>query len=93
MRLLKREVDALRRTTNLNEIARDLSRPLPTLEDYAGIKKPLPAPVPERLPEPPAPVEQSADEPEKAADQEPAKPVALDVPEHAEAAPIVRSAP
>jgi sec-independent protein translocase protein TatB len=90
---LKREVDALRRTTNLNQIASDLSKPLPTLEDYAGIKKPAPGVVPERLPEPPAPAEQVADDAEKAADEAAAKPVALDVPEHADAAPIVRSAP
>lgn len=35
---LKREVEALRRTTSLNDIGRELSKPLPTLEDYAGIK-------------------------------------------------------
>ena len=40
---LKREVDALRRTTSLQEIARELTKPLPTLEDYAGISKPPPA--------------------------------------------------
>src|SRR6185503_13736244 len=49
---LKREVEALRRTTDINSIARDLTKPLPTLEDYAGISKP--APVPERQPDPPA---------------------------------------
>jgi len=42
---LKREVEALRRTTNLQEIGRELSKPLPTLEDYAGIPKPKPAPA------------------------------------------------
>jgi sec-independent protein translocase protein TatB len=35
---LKREVEALRRTTSLQDIGRELSKPLPTLEDYAGIK-------------------------------------------------------
>jgi sec-independent protein translocase protein TatB len=90
---LKREVDALRRTTNLNQIARDLSKPLPTLEDYAGIPKALPPAVPERVAEAPAPAELSADDPEKAADEEAPKPVPLDVPEHADAAPIVRSVP
>lgn len=89
---LKREVEALRRTTDINSIARDLSKPLPTLEDYAGISKPAPV-VPERQPDPPAPVEQSADDPEKKADEEAAKPVALDVPEHADVAPIARSGP
>jgi sec-independent protein translocase protein TatB len=92
---LKREVQALRRTTDLNSIARDLSKPLPTLEDYAGISKPA-APVPERWPEPPSPAEQAAQDtdPEKAADEAPQQqPVALDVPEHADAAPIARSNP
>jgi sec-independent protein translocase protein TatB len=40
---LKREVEALRRTTSLREIGRELSKPLPTLEDYAGVSKPEPA--------------------------------------------------
>jgi sec-independent protein translocase protein TatB len=39
---LRREVDALRRTTSLQEVAREISKPLPTLEDYAGISKPAP---------------------------------------------------
>lgn len=43
---LRKEVDALRRTTSLQEIGRDLSRPLPTLEDYAGISSPPVAPPP-----------------------------------------------
>ncbi len=43
---LRKEVDALRRTTSLQEIGRDLSRPLPTLEDYAGISSPPAAPPP-----------------------------------------------
>jgi sec-independent protein translocase protein TatB len=42
---LRREVDALRRTTSLQEVARELTKPLPTLEDYAGIAKPKPAPA------------------------------------------------
>jgi sec-independent protein translocase protein TatB len=90
---LKREVDALRRTTSLQEIKSELTKPLPTLEDYAGISKPLPPPdVPERLPES-APAEQAADDPETAADEAEAQPEALDVPEHADAAPVVRRAP
>lgn len=36
---LKREVEALRKTTSLTEIRSELSKPLPSLEDYAGIKK------------------------------------------------------
>jgi sec-independent protein translocase protein TatB len=43
---LRREVDALRRTTNLHEIGRELSKPLPTLEDYAGVSKPAAPPAP-----------------------------------------------
>ncbi|HYD74001.1 MAG TPA: Sec-independent protein translocase protein TatB [Candidatus Binatia bacterium] len=39
---LKREVEALRRTTSLQEVTRELTKPLPTLEDYAGISKPTP---------------------------------------------------
>jgi sec-independent protein translocase protein TatB len=35
---LRREVDALRRTTSLQEVGRELTKPLPTLEDYAGLK-------------------------------------------------------
>ena len=49
---LKREVEALRRTTNLNSLANEITKPLPTLEDYAGVKKP---PAPEAKPELPAP--------------------------------------
>jgi sec-independent protein translocase protein TatB len=45
---LKREVEALRRTTNLTDISKEISRPLGTLESYAGISPP-PAP-PESLP-------------------------------------------
>jgi sec-independent protein translocase protein TatB len=37
---LKREVEALRRTTSLQDVTRELTKPLPTLEDYAGISKP-----------------------------------------------------
>jgi sec-independent protein translocase protein TatB len=42
---LKREVEALRRTTSLQEVTRDLMKPLPTLEDYAGVSKPPPKPA------------------------------------------------
>ncbi|MBX9746033.1 MAG: Sec-independent protein translocase protein TatB [Hyphomonadaceae bacterium] len=57
---LKKEVDALRRTTSLNEIRSELTKPLGTLEDYAGIKsqpavaKPAVTPP---TPETPAPLE------------------------------------
>ncbi len=42
---LKKEVEALRRTTNLNSLGNEITKPLPTLEDYAGIKKPPPSPL------------------------------------------------
>lgn len=42
---LKREVESLRRTTSLQEVARELSKPLPTLEDYAGIQRQPPKPA------------------------------------------------
>jgi sec-independent protein translocase protein TatB len=116
---LKREVQALRRTTNLGELAREITKPLPTLEDYAGISKPTPA-VPERLasssmeeapqsggggvrteaegePSEGAPAEPSVSPPrsslrdDSSSIEEERK--ALDVPEHADAAPIARSAP
>jgi sec-independent protein translocase protein TatB len=91
---LKREVDALRRTTSLQDIRNELTKPLPTLEDYAGIKSQpaIPAPPPIETPALEAPVEPVADvEVEKAADEETAKPVGA--PEHADVAPIARSAP
>ena len=88
---LKKEVDALRRTTSLQDIRSELTKPLPTLEDYAGIKSPPTVATPTPALE--APVEPVADvEVEKAADEEEAaRPVA--VPEHADVAPIARSAP
>src|SRR5690606_6065876 len=89
---LKREVDALRRTTSLQEIRNELSKPLPTLEDYAGIKSQpaIPAPPKTETPALEAPVEPVADaETEKAADEEAVE--AVDGP--AKAAPIARSAP
>jgi len=42
---LKKEVDALRRTTNLAAIAPEITKPLGTLESYAGVSPP-PAPEP-----------------------------------------------
>ena len=53
---LKKEVDALRRTTSLQEIRNEITKPLPTLEDYAGIKS-QPAIPPSAVT--PAPVEPS----------------------------------
>jgi sec-independent protein translocase protein TatB len=40
---LRKEVDALRRTTNLSSIAHDIQKPLPTLESYAGVTAPPPS--------------------------------------------------
>lgn len=85
---LKREVEALRRTTSLTEIGRELSKPLPTLEDYAGVSKP-PQPAP-------AAADQTSaeSEPEQLADEAQSRePVKLEGPEHADAAQIARSAP
>lgn len=81
---LRREVDALRRTTSLHEVTRELTKPLPTLEDYAGISKPKPTPAlqsPEGDPPPPA---------------APAEPPATEVtsePREAVEPPVARSAP
>lgn len=93
---LKREVDALRRTTSLHEIRNELTKPLPTLEDYAGIKSQPAIPPPAITP--PADVADAARADdvtaEQAADAEPTDaPLEEGVPEHADVAPIVRSAP
>ena len=111
---LKKEVDALRRTSSLQEIRSELSKPLPTLEDYAGIKsqpaippsavtpsEPLdrgssdPQPLPEQTgasedPQPTA-EEGSGSEDPRSKEEYPAS--LAGVPEHADVAPIVRSAP
>lgn len=90
---LKKEVEALRRTTTLQEIRSEITKPLPTLEDYAGIKSQPAIPAPAVTPPPAleAPVEPAAPDvaAEQAADEEP-----KGVPEHADVAPpVVRSAP
>lgn len=41
---LKKEVEALRRTTNLSDIRSEITKPIRTLEDYAGVSPP-PAPA------------------------------------------------
>lgn len=93
---LKREVDALRRTTSLQEINRELTKPLPTLEDYAGVSSPpkqLEAPTtpasPGRGPSA-APIDGAAapEAANNASDEAPA-PIAEEI----EPAPIARSAP
>ncbi len=94
---LKREVDALRRTTSLHEIRSELTKPLPTLEDYAGIKSSPAIP-------PPAVTQPAAETPAEPADDVAAEQAADaaetveekredGVPEHADVAPIARSAP
>lgn len=89
---LKREVEALRRTTSLQEIGRELSKPLPTLEDYAGVKAPQkPAPALETP-------EGDASEAAKTAAQAPTNGAGSDEPSEQEAVgaqrpPVARSAP
>ena len=39
---LKKEVDALRRTTNLSSVAPEMTKPLGTLETYAGLSASTP---------------------------------------------------
>jgi sec-independent protein translocase protein TatB len=92
---LKREVDALRRTTSLSEISREMQKPLPTLEDYAGVAKPPPAaPTPAPALEAPGDeTERPAPEAQEPVASEDAQPAPLDVAEHAEVRPIARSAP
>jgi sec-independent protein translocase protein TatB len=94
---LKKEVDALRRTTSLQEVTRELSKPLPTLEDYAGIKSTPAIPAPAVTPAEPAALEAPAEpaiddvEAEKAADERATE--SAGIPEHADVAPpIARSA-
>jgi sec-independent protein translocase protein TatB len=93
---LKREVEALRRTTSLQEIRSEISKPLPTLEDYAGIKSQpaisTPAATPPLAPTD-APTEPPADDVivEQGVDEEEA--TSSGVPAHADVAPaVVRSA-
>lgn len=101
---LKREVDALRRTTSLQEIRNELTKPLPTLEDYAGIRSQPAIPAPVESPALPEPlVGEGAEGGTSAASSE----VGADtptpapqgggevdgVPEQADVAPIARSAP
>ena len=73
---LKREVEALRRTTNLRSLANEITKPLPTLEEYAGISKP-----PMQTPAPVQPPESSGGvELEAPAEAAPAQPVARSAP-------------
>jgi len=95
---LKREVDALRRTTSLQEVGRELSRPLPTLEDYAGIKsQPALTATPSSLAgeggEEGAGGALSGENTAVTPGPAPQGGAEASAPEHAEAAPIARSAP
>jgi sec-independent protein translocase protein TatB len=93
---LKREVDALRRTTSLQEIRSEITKPLPTLEDYAGIKSqpavPKPAVAASALEAPAEALVEDDVTAEKAVDEaEAQEPTGR--PEHGDVAPIARSAP
>lgn len=72
---LKREVEKLRQTSGLQDITNELSRPLPTLEDYAGASSATPpalvpdAPEAPALPPPSAAVESAPADAEPAHDQ------------------------
>lgn len=94
---LKKEVEALRRTTSLQEIRSEITKPLPTLEDYAGIKSQPAIPASAVTPPPAleAPAElPAADDVAAEKDADAAQPKSAGVPEHADAVPpVVRSAP
>ena len=90
---LKREVEALRRTTSLQEVTRELTKPLPTLEDYAGISKP--APKPALAPAPEAPegnLDRGSSDPQIAPVEEPMS-ASEDARSKEEPAPVARSGP
>src|SRR6185436_3326876 len=48
---LKREVEALRQTTNLSSIRNEITKPLGTLETYSGVSPPPPPPAASPEPE------------------------------------------
>jgi len=50
---LKREVQSLRQTTNLASLGNEMSKPLGTLESYAGLSPPPPPPVSSSMDEAP----------------------------------------
>jgi sec-independent protein translocase protein TatB len=85
---LKREVEALRRTTSLQEVTRELTKPLPTLEDYAGISKPAPKLAP-ALETPEGDVDRGSSDPQEA----PAEESASEDARSKEAQHVARSAP
>ena len=90
---LKREVEALRRTTSIQEIGRELSKPLPTLEDYAGVT-PAPAVVPPPAPALEAPEDEAPVDPAaRAAQAEPEENLADAPAGPQDAEPVARRAP
>ena len=58
---LKREVQSLRQTTNLASLGNEMSKPLGTLESYAGLSPPPPPAAPETAPAPEAPEASNTD--------------------------------
>lgn len=93
---LKKEVDALRRTTSLQELRNEFTKPLPTLEDYAGIKSTPAIPASAVAPVVTSTVAENAEDTDDVAAEKAVDEVAAakpeGVPEHADVAPIVRSA-
>lgn len=97
---LKREVDALRRTTSLQEIKTELTKPLPTLEDYAGVSSPpkqLEAPTTTASPGRGPSLERGSLDPQPVANEdgasEDARSEVAPADDRAEPASIARSAP
>lgn len=69
---LKREVQSLRQTTNLASLGNEMSKPLGTLESYAGLSPPPPPPAaPETAPALEAPEAASTDAATSAEDPAP----------------------
>ena len=62
---LKREVEALRQTTNLSSIRNEITKPLGTLETYSGVSPPPPPAAP---PEPEVQPSASDDAPPQSAE-------------------------
>lgn len=72
---LKKEVEALRRTTNLTNISSEITKPLGTLESYTGLAPPPPPLFAEKT-DPPIepPNEQSPPHADRGEDNEPKAP-------------------
>jgi sec-independent protein translocase protein TatB len=89
---LRKEVDALRRTTNLSSVAPEITKPFGTLESYAGVSE-APAPAAEPPADQTLPVSALASDAVEAspAETEPAQTAAVE-PAPAGQAPVVESA-